>query len=196
MKKNTGENPIDKIVNVTGMGGGVNLSERMIYLHPEFSLISLADFILATKFIINSSGDAESPITLYISCYGGDFLAAQGLIDYIKIQSYKVNTFGVGPIMSAATVILAGGTGERTLTQNSILMVHSISASFGGNALDISNEAVQVKASQNRLYGLLEANSNQPASFWKKKATSNFYITPDQAKSFGLIDRIIEPIHK
>ena len=178
------------------MDFGINVQDRIILSDPQIDLLSLGNFILRCRTIINQSGDDKSDLNYVISSYGGDVFSALGIIDSIRMLKQKVNTIGIGPIMSAAVPMLASGTGKRSITRNSVVMIHPVSVNGSGSALDLTNDVAQAKQSQDKMSELLGKFSTQPASFWKRKASTNFYITPEQCLSFGLVDEIIDDQHE
>ncbi|MCX6170136.1 MAG: ATP-dependent Clp protease proteolytic subunit [Ignavibacteriales bacterium] len=184
----------EKVSN--NMQCGIDVHDRMVFSDPQIQLLSLGDFVLRCRSIINQSGDDKSDLNFFISSYGGDVHTALGIIDYMRIMKLKVNTIGIGPIMSAAVPILASGTGKRSITRNSVVMIHPVSAMFNGTALDLTNDVAQAKQSQDKIFGILGKYSTQTASFWKKKASTNFYLSPEQCLSFGLVDEIIDDHQK
>jgi len=98
---------------------------------------------------------------------------------------------GTGAVMSAAVVILAGGTGERTVTKHTSVMVHQVSSLMQGTVLDITTEQAHVKQLQEKLFGCLAECSNRDVKFWKKNCKINYYMSPEQCLEYGLIDRVI-----
>ena len=90
----------------------INVAERIVFLESAIRK-SAAGYILKRVGIIKKfSGDDESPVTLHVSSYGGDAYGMLAAIDAINMSTIPINTIGVGPIMSAASGILAAGTGE------------------------------------------------------------------------------------
>jgi len=174
---------------------GVLPAERAVLLDPEITVGSACDLAARVNLLFDSTQDDKSPINWWISCYGGDVHGMYALIDYMQMLPMKVNTIGIGAIMSAAVSVLASGTGERSITKNSVVMAHQISGWINGTTSDMNTETIQVKQSQNKLYSLLEQYSNQKAAFWKKKTSTNLYLTAEQSLEYGLVDKIIEYKH-
>ena len=96
---------------------GVNSDSNTTYLTMEFDIDSLYSTIVKLDYLVRVNPDRD--INLHISSYGGDVYSMLGLVDYIRLLPVKVNTVALGTCMSAASVLLACGTGERRMTKHS-----------------------------------------------------------------------------
>ena len=115
---------------------GINLGSNTMYLTYEIDTDQLYSVMTRfDNFIQYTKGKKD--VNLVISSYGGDVYAMLGTIDYFNSLPVKVNTRCIGACMSAAAVILACGTGKRTMTQNSTVMVHEGSAFEVGKTSDV-----------------------------------------------------------
>jgi len=117
------------------MEWGVNSKTNTTYMNFEFDIDSLYSTIVKCDYLIRVN--PNTPINLNIASYGGDVYAMLGLVDYIKGLPVKVNTHCVGTCMSAASVLLSCGTGERTITKHGTVMVHEGSAFEAGKTTDV-----------------------------------------------------------
>ena len=131
------------------------------------------------------------PITLLITSYGGDVYAMLGLVDYIRSLPVKVNTHCVGTCMSAASVLLACGTGKRTMTKNSTVMVHEGSSVEIGKATDVMRGVDYLKELQKNINKILGEVTKKDVDFWVKIQRNDTYLTPEQCLKYGIIDEII-----
>ena len=93
------------------MEWGVNSSTNTTYMNYEFDIDSLYSTIVRCDYLLRTNVDKD--INLNIASYGGDVYAMLGLVDYIRGLPVKVNTHCVGTCMSAASVVLASGTGRE-----------------------------------------------------------------------------------
>ena len=130
-------------------------------------------------------------INLNIASYGGDVYSMLGIIDYFKTLPVKVNTQCVGACMSAAAVILACGTGKRTMTQNSTVMVHEGSAFEAGKTSDVLKGADHLKKLQNNINRILGEVTSKDQEFWEKVSQHDTYLTAEECLDYGIIDEII-----
>lgn len=170
----------------------INIPERKIYLQEELTLFDPTDIDMKISMITNYTNDFKSPIKLCVTCLGGDVYGMFGVIDVMRASPVPIYTYGVGTIMSAASVILAcGAKNHRYMTKNSTLMIHEISTWSSGTTANILVEANQTKQLQKKLLTTLAENSKMPVSFWEKKSKMNFYLTPEECLEYGLIDKII-----
>jgi len=92
--------------------------------------------------------------------------------------------------MSAGALILIKGTGIRSISENSILMLHSVSSMTQGSASEIINEANQIKVLNELVYKMIAESSNKTIEYWKKATDSNCYLTAKEALKVGFIDEI------
>ena len=117
------------------MEWGVNSKTNTTYMNYEFDIDSLYSTIVKCDYLVRVNPGTD--INLNIASYGGDVYAMLGLVDYIRSLDVKVNTHCIGTCMSAASVLLAGGTGTRTMSKNSTVMVHEGSAIETGKVGDV-----------------------------------------------------------
>lgn len=170
---------------------GLNVKNRIVYLEQPFDVITPAIINGRIHAITSISGDSKSPITLYIPNYGGSVYGMFGVYDLIQSVPMKINTKGTAAVMSAATIILAGGTGKRTITPNTTVMIHQASGMLQGTTSDINNEASQISAIQNNMVSILEKHTKKDAKFWKTKIRAgNIYLPPDKCLEYGIIDEV------
>ena len=122
---------------------GINLEKSTMYLSYEIDQDQL--YAVMTRFDNFIRVNPKQDINLHITSYGGDVYAMLGTIDFFRTLPVKVNTRCIGACMSAAAVILACGTGKRTMTENSTVMVHEGSAFEGGKTTDVLKGADHLK---------------------------------------------------
>ena len=170
---------------------GIDLNRRVIYYSDEIDTWTPAWINQRIDAICDMTNNYKAPIDLDITSPGGDVYGMLGTIDIIQNAPVDINTLGRGMIMSAATFILAAGTGTRSMTENSVLMIHQISTWVAGTSKDVLTEADHLKFLQKHSYNLYEKFSNKKASFWENKCKVNCYLTPKECLKLGLIDEII-----
>jgi ATP-dependent Clp protease protease subunit len=140
------------------------------------------------NFIEYSGGKKD--VNLVVSSYGGDVYAMLGTIDYFKSLPVKVNTHCVGACMSAAAVILACGTGKRTMTQNSTVMVHEGSAFEVGKTSDVIKGADHMKKLQTNINRILGDVTKKTQDFWEEVSKQDTYLTSEECLEYGIVDEI------
>ena len=168
---------------------GINLQKSTMYLSYEIDQDQL--YAVQTRFDNFIEVNPKQDITLNITSYGGDVYAMLGTIDYFKSLPVKVNTHCVGACMSAAAVILACGTGKRSMTENSTVMVHEGSAFESGKTSDVLKGADHLKKLQSNINRIMGDVTNKSTEFWEGVSKSDTYLTADECLEYGIIDEII-----
>ena len=168
---------------------GINLQKSTMYLSYEIDQDQL--YAVMTRFDNFVSINPKQDITLNITSYGGDVYAMLGTIDYFKSLPVKVNTHCVGACMSAAAVILACGTGKRSMTKNSTVMVHEGSAFEAGKTSDVLKGADHLKKLQSNINRIMGEVTNKNTDFWEGVSKSDTYLTAEECLEYGIVDEII-----
>ena len=171
------------------MEWGLNLKTNTMYLTYEIDSDQL--YSVMTRFDNFIQYNEGKDINLVISSYGGDVYSMLGTIDYFKTLPVKVNTHCVGACMSAAAVILACGTGERTMTENSTVMVHEGSAFESGKTSDVLKGADHLKKLQRNINRILSEVTNKDIRFWDRVSKQDTYLTSEECLEYGIVDKII-----
>ena len=167
---------------------GINLESSTMYLSYEIDQDQL--YAVMTRFDNFVKINPKQDITLNITSYGGDVYSMLGIIDYFKTLPVKVNTHCYGACMSAAAVILSCGTGERTMTQNSTVMVHEGSAFEAGKTTDVLKGADHLKKLQSNINRILGEVTSKDQKFWEEVSKSDTYLTAKECLEYGIVDKI------
>ena len=167
---------------------GINTKSNTMYLTYEIEQDSL--YAVMTRFDNFIQHNEGQDINLVLSSYGGDVYSMLGTIDYFKTLPVKVNTHCYGACMSAAAVILACGTGKRTMTANSTVMVHEGSAFEAGKTSDVLKGADHLKKLQNNINRILGEVTNKSQEFWEGVSKQDTYLTAQECLDYGIIDEI------
>jgi ATP-dependent Clp protease protease subunit len=167
---------------------GINIKSNTMYLTYEIEQDTL--YAIMTRFDNFVQHNEGVDINLNIASYGGDVYSMLGIIDYFKTLPVKVNTQCVGACMSAAAVILACGTGKRTMTQNSTVMVHEGSAFEAGKTSDVLKGADHLKKLQNNINRILGEVTSKDQEFWEKVSQHDTYLTAEECLDYGIVDEI------
>ena len=167
---------------------GINIKSNTMYLTYEIEQDTL--YAVMTRFDNFIQHNEDRDINLIISSYGGDVYSMLGIIDYFKTLPVKVNTHCYGACMSAAAVILSCGTGERTMTQNSTVMVHEGSAFEAGKTTDVLKGADHLKKLQSNINRILGEVTSKDQKFWEEVSKSDTYLTAKECLEYGIVDKI------
>ena len=167
---------------------GINLEKSTMYLSYEIDQDQL--YAVMTRFDNFVRLNPKQDVTLNITSYGGDVYAMLGTIDYFNSLPVKVNTHCIGACMSAAAVILACGTGKRTMTQNSTVMVHEGSAFEAGKTSDVLKGADHLKKLQSNINRILGEVTKKDQKFWEEVSKQDTYLTSEECLEYGIVDEI------
>tara|TARA_R100001163_G_scaffold36019_1_gene27647 strand:+ start:49 stop:645 length:597 start_codon:yes stop_codon:yes gene_type:complete len=168
---------------------GINIKSNTMYLTYEIEQDTL--YAVMTRFDNFVQHNEDKDINLVLSSYGGDVYSMLGIIDYFKTLPVKVNTHCYGACMSAAAVILSCGTGKRSMTQNSTVMVHEGSAFEAGKTTDVLKGADHLKKLQSNINRILGEVTGKDQEFWEEVSRQDTYLTAEECLDYGIIDEII-----
>lgn len=164
---------------------------RIVYMAGDVDENSISQVI---AHMLHLASMDTKPIQFVISTYGGAVDEMFSLYDVMKFLPCPVNTIGLGKIMSAGVLLLASGQkGSRMIGRNSRIMIHPISGGAGGNIFEVLNEASEMKRMQDLMTELLRRETKMPKAEIDRimKLGHDFYITPEQALKYGIVDKII-----
>jgi len=202
VKNNKQEKVVDDIPvkwkeATTQIDYGFDVESSSVFLFGEIMDGTLYDIMTRIRGIIHMRDEQHknTPINMIINSGGGSVYEALGIIDYIQSLDVKVNTIVRGCAMSAAALILCAGTGKRFASQNSTIMFHEISSDIYGKSSDMKANVQHMEKLEEILLGILKTNSNKDIEFWKNVTIKDYYITPNDALTLGVIDAIIPPKH-
>lgn len=135
--------------------------------------------------------DAHEPIDLYLNSSGGNGYNADAIIAIMHSISPKVNTICLGHALSGACEILASGTGERKAYEFSTLMFHQTIWEAEGDITNLEIQAAQGKKFRDAQIELLHRCTRQDRDRIRKDIERDFYLSPDEAVEYGIIDSVI-----
>ena len=167
------------------------LKERIIFLTGQIN-DNIASLVTAQLLFLEAE-DPKKEINLYINSPGGLVTAGLGIYDTIQYIKPDVSTLCIGQAASMGSFLLAAGKkGKRFSLPNSRIMVHQPSAGFQGQATDIEIHANEVMDLKKRLNEIYSKHTGKSVDDVKKALERDNFMTPDNAKEFGLIDAVVE----
>ena len=167
------------------------LKERIIFLTGQIN-DGVASLVTAQLLFLEAE-DPKKEIYLYINSPGGLVTSGLGIYDTIKYIKPDVSTLCIGQAASMGSFLLAAGTkGKRFSLPNSRIMVHQPSAGFQGQATDIEIHANEVLSLKKRLNEIYSKHTGKSVDEIKTALERDNFMTADAAKSFGLIDEVVE----
>lgn len=166
------------------------LKDRIIFLGTEIDE-NVANLIIAQLLFLESE-DSKKDIQLYINSPGGLVTAGMAMYDTMNYIKPDVSTIVVGSASSMAAVLLsAGAHGKRFALPNARIMIHQGSAGFSGTPADIEITAKEVLNWRSKLDEILANHTGRPVEQVHKDTDRDYYMSSDEAKKYGLVDKII-----
>ncbi len=167
------------------------LKERIIFLGGPIT-DDEANAIVAQLLFLEHE-DPKKDIQLYINSPGGSVTAGLAIYDTMQHVKPDVSTICVGMAASMGAVLLAAGAkGKRFALPNAEVMLHQVMGGAEGQAVEIEIAAKHILKLKDRLNQILVKHTGQPMTKIEKDTDRDFYLSADDAKTYGLIDNIIK----
>jgi ATP-dependent Clp protease protease subunit len=166
------------------------LKERIVFLGTPIN-DQVANLIIAQLLFLERE-DPDKDINLYVHCPGGIISSGLAIYDTIQVIKPEVSTICVGMAASMGTVILCAGTkGKRYALPNSTIHLHQAVGGAQGQATDIEIAAREIMRLQDLIRNILAKHTGQPMEKIAHDTDRDFYLNPEQAVEYGLIDEIL-----
>jgi ATP-dependent Clp protease protease subunit len=166
------------------------LKERIVFLGGPID-DALANTVIAQLLFLEHE-DPKKDILLYINSPGGSVTSALAIYDTMQYVKPDVATFCMGMAASGAAVLLAAGKkGKRFALPNSEILLHQVMGGAEGQATEIEIAAKQIIRVKTQLNQILSKHTGQPMAKIEKDTDRDFWLTPEEAKKYGVIDEII-----
>ena len=167
------------------------LKERIIFLTGQIN-DNVASLVTAQLLFLEAE-DPKKEIYLYINSPGGLVTAGLGIYDTMQYVKPEISTLCIGQAASMGSFLLAAGAkGKRFSLPNSRIMVHQPSAGFQGQATDIEIHANEVLSLKKRLNEIYYKHTDKSVDEIKNALERDNFMTAEIAKSFGLIDEVVD----
>ena len=167
------------------------LKERIVFLVGPVN-DAVASLVTAQLLFLESE-NPKKEISFYINSPGGLVTAGLGIYDTMQYVKPDISTLCIGQAASMGSFLLAAGSkGKRFSLPNSRIMVHQPSAGFQGQATDIEIHANEVLSLKKRLNEIYSKHTGKSVDEVKTALERDNFMTADVAKSFGLIDEVVE----
>lgn len=167
------------------------LRERIIFLGTPID-DTVANLIMAQMLFLESENE-DQDIKLYINSPGGSVSAGLAIYDTMQFVKPDVQTICMGMAASMGAVLLAGGAAKkRYALAHSRVMIHQVLASgLSGQATDIEIHAKEILKTKESLNRILAEHTGQDLKKVEKDTDRDYFLSPEEAKGYGLIDSII-----
>ncbi len=167
------------------------LRDRIIFLGTPID-DQIANLVVAELLHLESE-EPDREISVYINSPGGSVYAGLTIYDAMQYVRPEIQTMCVGIAVAMAALLLAGGTkGKRMALPNAKILIHQLSGGFEGQATDIEIQAREVINVKRRLEEIIAKHTGQPLERVSKDMERDYFMTPEQAREYGIIDRVIE----
>ncbi len=166
------------------------LKDRIIFLGGAID-DQIANLVIAQLLFLEAE-DPDKDIHLYINSPGGVVTSGMAIYDTMQYIKAPVSTICVGQAASMAALLLAAGeNGKRFSLKNSRIMIHQPLGGFQGQATDIHIHAKEILRMKETLSKLLADHSGQPLERVSNDTERDYFMSGEEAKSYGIIDEII-----
>lgn len=167
------------------------LRERIVFVNGEVE-DGMASIINAQLLFLESE-NPDADIYMYINSPGGVVTSGLAIYDTMRYIKPKVATVCLGQACSMGAMLLMGGeAGMRSCLPHSRVMIHQPHGGFRGQATDIEIHAGEIKKTKHMLAEICARHTGQNLSKVVESMERDFFMSPEEAKAFGIIDKIIE----
>ncbi|NOY58607.1 MAG: ATP-dependent Clp endopeptidase proteolytic subunit ClpP [Calditrichaeota bacterium] len=166
------------------------LKERIIFIGQTIDDV-VASLTIAQLLFLEAE-DPEKDVFIYLNTPGGYVSAGLAIYDTIQYIKPDVATICMGQAASMGALLLAAGAkGKRSALPNSRVMIHQPLGGTQGQASDIEIQAKEILTLRSRLNDILVHHTGQPLEKIEKDTDRNYFMSPEEAKKYGLIDEIM-----
>lgn len=167
------------------------LKERIIFLAGPIN-DALANTVIAQILFLESQ-DPKKDIHLYVNSPGGSVTSTLAIYDTMNHIKADVSTICIGLAASGGAILLASGQkGKRFALPNSEIMIHQVMGGAEGQAVDIDIQARHILKTKDKLNEILAKHTGQPVEKISKDTDRDFFMNPEEAKKYGIIDAVLK----
>jgi len=167
------------------------LKDRIVFVGTPID-DNIANMVIAQLLFLEAD-DPEKDIYLYVNSPGGSVTAGMAVYDTMQFIKPDVSTICVGMAASMGAVLLAAGAnGKRAALMNSKIMIHQPWGGYQGTASDIEIHAKEVVKTKELLNNILAKHTGQPFEKIVADTDRDYFMSADEAKSYGLVDEVYE----
>jgi len=168
------------------------LKERIIFVGSAIN-DQVANLVVA-QLLYLSREDPDKSIQMYINSPGGSIYSGLAILDTMLMIPNKISTVAVGVTASFGTVLLAGGAkGQRYALPHATIHMHQPLGGAEGQATDIEIMAKEILRLKDALNNFFAEVTGQPIDVIKRDTDRDFFLTAEQAVSYGIVDKVLQP---
>ncbi len=167
------------------------LKDRIIFLGEPIN-DHTANIIIAQLLFLDAQNN-DQDIKFYINSPGGSVSAGLAIYDTMQYIKSPVSTICIGMAASMASVLLAAGEkGKRFALPNSEVLIHQVMGGTEGQASDVKIHAEHILKTKDKMNKILALHTGQKVATVEKDSDRDYYMSSEEAKNYGLIDKIIK----
>lgn len=165
------------------------LKDRIIFIGTEIN-DQIANTVIAQLLFLRAE-DSKKDINIYINSPGGLITSGLAIFDTMQFMSYDINTYCLGMAASMGSLLLMAGTkGKRHALPNSRIMLHQPQGGITGTAADLELQAQEILILKKMCGEIIAEKTGQPFEKIMEESERDFYMNPQQAVDYGIIDKI------
>lgn len=165
------------------------LKDRIVFIGTEIN-DQVANTIIAQLLFLRAE-DPKKDVNMYINSPGGYITAGLAIYDTMRFMGYDINTYCLGQAASMGALLLAAGTkGKRFALPNSRIMIHQPSGGVIGTSADIALQAKEILTLKQICAKIMADATGKPLAKIIEDSERDFYMNPEEALQYGLIDKI------
>ncbi|MEX1024467.1 MAG: ATP-dependent Clp protease proteolytic subunit [Planctomycetota bacterium] len=169
------------------------LEERIVFIGTGID-DNVANAVMAQLLFLDKTNKSQD-ISIYINSPGGSVTAGLAIYDTMQFVTPDVSTYCLGQAASMGAILLAGGAkGKRYILPNSRVMIHQPWGGAQGTAMDMEIQVQEILKMKKRLEQILADHSGRTAKEVSKATDRDNFMSPEEAKEFGLIDHIVSRV--
>jgi len=168
------------------------LKDRIIFIGTEIT-DTVANVVVAQLLFLKME-DPKKDVHIYINSLGGYITSGLAIFDTMQYLGCPINTYCIGQAASMGALLLTAGTkGKRFALPNSRIMIHQPYGGVGGTSADVALQAEELLKLKKRLNIIMSECTGQAVDRITADSERDFYMSPTEAKEYGLIDEVVIP---
>ena len=168
------------------------LKDRIVFLGTEVD--DYVSNLIVAQLLFLEKEDPDKDIDFYINSPGGSVSAGLAIYDAMQIIKPDVATICVGQAASMGAVLLAGGAAsKRHCLAHARVMIHQVSAGFRGTTADINVQVAEINRYMETLTAILHKHTGQEKSKIMKDIERDYFMSAEEAVSYGVVDKVLQP---
>ncbi|HEX5138348.1 MAG TPA: ATP-dependent Clp protease proteolytic subunit [Planctomycetota bacterium] len=169
------------------------LEDRIVFVGTPIT-DTVANIVIAQLLFLQKENKSQE-ISLYINSPGGYVSDGLAIYDTMQFITCDLATYCIGQAMSMGALLLAAGTkGKRFILPHARVMLHQPSGGVGGTAADIERHAEEIIKLRKEMNEIFSRHTGQPLDRIDRDSDRDFFLNAQEAKKYGLVDEVIEPL--